>query len=294
MSPVRSDPTLVGWAAFLEPRPPVRRSAAAESRIQVADARRARTPGNAAGSRGPSRIRATTPALPSPAAIARTWPAAPRIAGLSVTRSTWGSMWVGAGMASPTRSLVSAALPGKTDRRCPSPPIPTRTRSNAGQPSSEGSAVATSVAYAAAHHCGPSPAAIARSVGNGWTWPSGIGIPPGARSASSARNTFDSGSEGETKRSSPHHRWTRSQGTPSDSAGSSRQRYIARGVDPPVSATSARPRAATAARTRSTRRTAQAWARALGSALTRSWGSPARGASSGSWGRTGRPPRGPS
>ncbi len=55
-------------------------------------------------------------ALPAPDASARTRRAATRMAGFRLTRSTAGSMWVGAGIASATRSLVSAGLSGNTDR----------------------------------------------------------------------------------------------------------------------------------------------------------------------------------
>ncbi len=78
-------------------------------------------------------------------------------AGLSVTRATCGSMWVGAGIASAQSAESNAAEPGKTERTCPSPPMPSRMRSRTGQPSASGRSAARrslseSAAQAAASH----------------------------------------------------------------------------------------------------------------------------------------------
>ena len=97
------------------------RLAAASSRIQVAPGARAPAgPGQRRGSRSGPRTSAMTAALSAPYATTRTCRATPMTAGLSVTRSTCGSMWVGAGIASASSVESNAAEPGKTDRRWPS------------------------------------------------------------------------------------------------------------------------------------------------------------------------------
>src|SRR6185369_8713834 len=68
--------------------------AAASSRIQTAPSRRASVPGHRRGSRSGPKMSATTAAFSAPETTTITWRATPMTAGLSVTRSTCGSMWV--------------------------------------------------------------------------------------------------------------------------------------------------------------------------------------------------------
>ena len=109
------------------PRPPRRCS-------QIAPLRRASWAGQRPGSRTGPKISPIAGALAVPWVIASNSSADERIDGLRVTRSTCGSTWVGAGIASASSVEVRAGLPGKTERTWLSGPIPMRTRSNTGRP----------------------------------------------------------------------------------------------------------------------------------------------------------------
>ena len=76
----------------------------------------------------------------------------------------------------PSSVESNAAEPGKTDRMWPSPPMPSRTRSKTGQPSTAGGPVRAERRRPAAPRTSRRPARpIASPVGNGWRLPAGSG-----------------------------------------------------------------------------------------------------------------------
>ena len=238
-------------------RPPPRRGATWPGRgrraVPASVARRRRRPG----------LLATTSALAAPVDDDEDVASDTHDAGRIVTRSTCGSMWVGAGMAIVQADASKAGEPGKTDRMWPSPPMPEddEVEDGHGRRARSSPACGERLAMRVAAHAGPSLRPMASAFGNGCRFATGgrsswCGPPGGAERRTllgradvhdDVVERLDVGQRVVARHEAivaPPRVDLRPRGSPGAS-GSPRWRYIAGALDPPVVAQCATPRAST-------------------------------------------------
>ena len=131
--------------------------------------------------RRPSTPARAPPPSRRPADTTMTRRAAATSRGCIVTRSTWGSMCVGAGTAVHKAGESQTAEPGNTERMCPSGPTPTTNTSKAGSDAGDASIAGPCsrimLAYPAAAQAAPPACAIASVIATWWIWDAGMRTP---------------------------------------------------------------------------------------------------------------------
>src|SRR5690625_3641567 len=216
---------------------------AASSSNQNTVLSRPRAPATGASSTGPpARPRRTASALSSPEATNHTRREA-RIEGrVSVTRSG-GALGASYTPTTAASSSCTWGSPGNNDATCASGPIPNKHTSKDGTGPVPRAATASSREYRVAACSTASPSAPS-DAGIGCTWCEGMSM--WLINASHAWVSLRSRSWSGRKRSSPHHRCTADQSSPTRSETPRSFTSVLMPMPPPVSATWATPRSATA------------------------------------------------